>query len=141
MTSPHPDPDSQLAALHAQIDAKLVQADQLQAVSEQLRVAESSRDGSVTVTVDSTGNVVDLVLTDAAQAKRPEENAAMVLATLRAAQARLSERMREALTPLLGAESETMGMLMSGYEGRFGTPPPPPARDYDAAFDDDDWRR
>lgn len=141
-------PEGMLAGFQAQIDAKLRQADELQAVTEQLRVTETSPDSSVAVTVDSTGNLTDLRVTQAALDKGPESVSTAVLATLRAAQARVGERVKEAVAPLIGEDSETMGMLMSGYADRFGLaedpqapppPPPPPARGRRGDDDDDDF--
>ncbi|MGX7827754.1 YbaB/EbfC family nucleoid-associated protein [Actinokineospora sp. 24-640] len=142
MSSPHSDPDRMLAGFQAQIEANLRQADQLQAATEGLRVTESSPDSSVSVTVDATGNVADLKLTTAALAKGPDAVATSVLTTLRAAQARVGERVRETVAPLLGENSATMDMLMSGYADRFGaaepTPPAPPTR-RPRGDDDDDY--
>lgn len=130
-------PDAMLAGFQAQIDAKLRQADALTAVTQQLRVTETSPDSSVAVTVDATGNVTDLKVTQAALDKGPEAVSTSVLATLRAAQAKVGDRVKDAVAPLIGEDSETMGMLMSGYENRFGQPEPtqPPRR---PRHDDDD---
>ncbi|GGS25433.1 MULTISPECIES: YbaB/EbfC family nucleoid-associated protein [Actinokineospora] len=130
-------PESMLAGFQAQIEAKLRQADELRAVTERLRVTETSADSSVTVVVDATGNVADLRLTHAALDKAPDEVAASILTVLRTAQAKVGDRVRESVAPLIGGDSETMGMLMAGYDDRFGRAEPqtPPAR----PRDDDDF--
>ncbi|WP_016697646.1 YbaB/EbfC family nucleoid-associated protein [Actinoalloteichus spitiensis] len=111
--------DAMLRGFQEQMQAKLRQADQLQAAAREARVSERSRDGAVSVTVDSNGGMTALDLTPAAMTRRPEELSAQILDTLRRAQARIADQMREVLTPILGEDSESLNAVMGGYQERF----------------------
>lgn len=142
MATPSSDPDAMLAGFQQQIEAKMRQAQQLQDAATGVRVSESSRDGSVTVVVDHSGNMVDLQLTDAALRKRPDEVSSAVLSTLRSAQSQLTERVREAMEPVVGSDSETLDAVLGGFRERFPEPPPeqgePRGRQADG-YDDDGY--
>lgn len=121
MTNPS-DPDEMLAGFQQQIEAKMHQAQQLQEAASSVQVSTSSGDGAVTVTVDHSGNMADLRLTDAAMRKRPDEASAEILATLRSAQSQLSERMREVMEPVVGNDTETLDAVLGGFRERFPEP-------------------
>lgn len=121
MTNPS-DPDEMLAGFQQQIEAKMHQAQQLQEAASSVQVSTSSRDGAVTVTVDHSGNMADLRLTDAAMRKRPDEASSEILATLRSAQSRLTERMREVMEPVVGGDTETLEAVLGGFRERFPEP-------------------
>jgi DNA-binding protein YbaB len=148
MVHPGADPDAVIAGWERQIEEKLRQAEQLQTLAKEVRVTTTNRDGSISVTVDSSGNLVDLRLTGAAMAKRPAEASAEILGTLRSAQAQIAGRMREAMSPILGGDSDTMNAVMSGFHERFPVPEPDtggpaarrrPSADPDDDFDDHNW--
>lgn len=121
MTSPT-DPDDMLAGWQQQIQAKMQQAERLREAATSVRTSSSSRDGAITTTVDHSGNLIDLQLTDAALRQRPDEVSASILSTLRSAQSQLGEQMREVMEPVVGSDTETMEAVMSGFRERFPQP-------------------
>lgn len=131
MTGPQEDPDAMLANFRRQIDEKLQQADRMETAAAEIRVIGTSPDSSVRVTVDNTGNLTDLQLTQDALGRTPEEVSGLIVATLRQAQAGIADQVKEAMEPMLGADSQTMDMLMSGYHNRFGVEEEEPADAYD----------
>ncbi len=135
------DPDALLRSWDQQIQAKLKQADQISQAAREVNVTRRSSDGTVSVTVDSGGNVTSLDLTDAALRKQPAQLSTEILGTMRAAQSQIAARMQEAMTPILGGDSATMDAIMGGFREKF-----PPAEPEDAAprreprpHDDDDF--
>lgn len=113
------DPDQMLAGFQQQIEAKMQQAQRIQQAAENLRGEASSKDGSVSVTVDQSGNVVDLELTDGALRNRPAELSSIILSTVRSAQSKLSEQMRAAMTQVVGEDSGTLNAVLGGLRERF----------------------
>jgi DNA-binding protein YbaB len=77
-------------------------------------IAESaiSPDGLVTVTVDAAGALSALTIADEAYRRhRPTELAAIILRTTRSAAARAAERARQALAPVLPADTDPAALL------------------------------
>ncbi|WP_019855401.1 YbaB/EbfC family nucleoid-associated protein [Actinopolyspora mortivallis] len=146
MTTPS-DPDETLAGFRERIEDKMRQADRIREAASSVRAEESNRDGSVRVTVDQNGNLAELDLTEGALRKRPEELSSEILSTVRAAQTRLTERMREAMEPVLGADTETLGSVLSGMRERFPAEDAEPREgaaastrgEDDEEFDEFDW--
>ncbi|SDG24108.1 Conserved DNA-binding protein YbaB [Lentzea fradiae] len=127
-----------------QIQAKLRQADQITQAAREVRVTQRSQDGAVSVTVDSGGNVTALDLTEAALRKQPAQLSAEILGLMRSAQAQIATRMREAMEPVLGGDTATMGAIVGGLQEKFPPPPEPPApeppRRGPQPTDDDDFQ-
>lgn len=96
-----------------------------------LRVTERSDDGQITVTVNDAGNLVDLHLGEALRRKDGPAVAREVLRVVQAAQSRVATTVQEAMTPLLGGDSQAMGFMVDRL--RSAQPPPrPPAGGYGA---------
>src|SRR5262249_8510857 len=93
MSDPLPGTGAEAAARIDQLTAAArVKAERygvMRALAGQVSVSESSKDGVVTVTVDSAGNLTDLRITDKVRELSGAEVAAAVLFTLRTAQSRL----------------------------------------------------
>ncbi|SFE26489.1 Conserved DNA-binding protein YbaB [Actinopolyspora alba] len=117
------DPDEMLAGFRQQIQDKMQQAQRIQDAASAVSGEASSGDGSVRVTVDQNGNMSDLRLEDGALRQRPEQLSEAILTTVRSAQAQLTDRMREAMEPVLGEDSETMDSVLSGMRDRFPVEP------------------
>ncbi|QIZ35899.1 YbaB/EbfC family nucleoid-associated protein [Saccharopolyspora sp. ASAGF58] len=102
------DPDSaheRLAAWKDRID-KL--AADTQAMSERLqevRVTASDPNGLTEVTIDSTGALVDLRLTERMQRTSPEVVARTIMATLGEAKNKLADRSQEIIADTVGTQS------------------------------------
>jgi DNA-binding protein YbaB len=92
----------------------------MRAQVEQVQVSESSRDGAVRVTVDSSGALTDLAFTGKIRDLAPPELAAQVLACLRRAQQQLAQRVQEAMQSTVGDEQRLVESVVSGYRERFG---------------------
>lgn len=106
-------------------------------------ITEASRDGLVRVTVDATGAVRDLDISDRVRDLSGTAVAGAVLATMRRAQARIAGQVGE-IAQRSGVDGAA---LVSSYRQRFPEPPPesswaprhtaaPPRRQ---EFQDDDW--
>ncbi|MGJ7908853.1 YbaB/EbfC family nucleoid-associated protein [Actinopolyspora sp. H202] len=117
------DPDEMLAGFRQQIQDKMQQAQRIQDAASTVSGEATSGDGSVRVTVDQNGNMSDLRLEDGALRQRPEQLSETILTTVRSAQAQLTDRMREAMEPVLGQDSETMDSVLSGMRDRFPVEP------------------
>ncbi|KAA2265123.1 YbaB/EbfC family nucleoid-associated protein [Solihabitans fulvus] len=92
--------------------------------AEQVSVTESSKDGIVTVTVDSGGNVTDLRITDRSRELPGAQVATAVLATMKRAQAKLPERLGEVMAATIGDDQRTRDTIVGAYQAKFPEPPP-----------------
>nr|WP_246300563.1 YbaB/EbfC family nucleoid-associated protein [Actinopolyspora biskrensis] len=108
-----------LAGFRKQIEDKMQQAERIKEAATAVRAESSNKDGSVRVTVDQNGNMSDLELTDGALRRRPDELSSEIMSTARSARTQLSERMREAMEPVLGSDTETLESVLSGVRDRF----------------------
>lgn len=137
------DPDGareRLAAWKSRID-KL--AADTQAMGERLkavRVTASDPGGMAEVTVDSTGAVVDLRLTERIQRASPSVVAQTIMATLGQARSQLADRSQEIVADTVGTESPAARAIAESV-GRLRELPAadPPARTARPAVDDDDF--
>ncbi|HVK22116.1 MAG TPA: YbaB/EbfC family nucleoid-associated protein [Actinokineospora sp.] len=110
-------------------------SDRLQAV----RISVSDATGLSEVTVDSTGALVDLKLTDRIQRVAPSVVAQTILATLGEARNKLADRSQEIIADTVGADSaagkaiaERVGKQLRGDTA---AKPPAPPEDDDEGFD------
>jgi DNA-binding protein YbaB len=105
--------------------------EQLASVQQTLRsISESatSPDGLVTATVDAAGTLAGLTIADDAYRLRPADLAATVLRTTRSAVAAAAERARQALAPVLPADTDPAALLGGRAdltEDELGPPTPP----------------
>lgn len=91
-------------------------------------VTESSRDGSVRITVNSTGVPTDLVLAPTATELAAPLLAALIMTTMRQAQAKLPGLVAEAMRTGLGdGDQDTVTSVLDSYRQRFPEPPAEPA--------------
>ena len=113
----------------AQAKAKAERYQAMQVQTQQVSVTESSKDGMVTVTVDSAGNVADLRITDRSRELSGTQVAAAVLDTMRRAQAKLPEKLGEVMAATIGDDKQTVDTIVGNYRAKFPEPPPeePPA--------------
>lgn len=109
-------------------------------------ITGASRDGLVRVTVDATGAVRDLEISDRVRDLSGTAVASAVLSTMRRAQARIAGQVGE-IAQRSGVDGAA---LVSSYRQRFPEPPPesswaprhttaPPPRRQEPVQDDDDW--
>jgi len=81
-----------------------------------------SRDGSIKVTVGSSGQVETLDLDDRVQQLRGAELSRQILAVMRRAQADLSGQVTAQVRETVGADTETGRAVIHSFEARFPSP-------------------
>ncbi|MFF1607764.1 YbaB/EbfC family nucleoid-associated protein [Amycolatopsis sp. NPDC058278] len=118
------DPAAQVDRWVAQAKEKAQRYQAMQAAVGQVSVTESGRDGMVTVTVDSAGNVTDLQITDRVRELSGTQVATAVLTTLRRAQSRLPDRLAEVMAGTIGDDQQTVDTIVGNYRAKFPEPEP-----------------
>src|SRR5262245_37144760 len=111
------------------IKEQAAQAKEFSQRASSITVTARDPDGVVEVTVDSSGGVVNLKLTDKVRTRPAYESSEKVMATLRRAQAQMAQQMAQTAAEVMGAESETAQAISNTYASRF----PMPGEDYDDA--------
>lgn len=115
----------------AGVDAWVAQAKEKAERYQEMRVqaqhiSVTGEEGPVTVTIDSSGNVVDLRIKD------HDDLASAVLLAMRKTQARLPEKLAEVMAETIGDDPQTIDTVVGNYRAKFPepvteeTPPPPP---------------
>ncbi|MFD7653243.1 YbaB/EbfC family nucleoid-associated protein [Actinosynnema sp. NPDC059797] len=134
------DPEQAERSIDNWVEGMRNRADRLQALRDQverIRVTETSPNGAVVVTVDSTGSPVDVRFTDRAVSVRPDDLGPLFMNTLNAARARIAGEVRAATEAQVGDDlPDTRRMVVDAYRDRFGDAPPPAPR---TRGDDDDF--
>jgi DNA-binding protein YbaB len=118
------DAGGRLDAWVAEAKAKAQRYQAMREQAQQVSVTESSKDGLVTVTVDSGGNVTDLRITDRVRELSGAQVAASVLAAMRKAQSRLPERLGDVMATTIGDDQATVQTIVGNYRSRFPEPEP-----------------
>lgn len=126
LSSTDGDPAARLDRWAAEAKAKAQRYQAMRAQVGQVSVTESSKDGTVTVTVDSAGNVTDLRITDNVKEMSGSQVASAVLLTLRKAQSRLPEKLAEVMSGTIGDDQQTMNTIVGTYRAKFPEPEPEP---------------
>lgn len=118
---------SRLEAVLASIDGQaesaqrtLDKAQEFAARSEHLEVEGSSADEVVTATVDGTGQVVSLQVSDDVRGLDGARVAADVMEAMRQAQRRLSFRIEQLGTEIYGEGSPSVETFTRAYRDKFG---------------------
>ena len=120
------DPDGardRLEAWKGRIDKLAADTQAMSERFQQVRVTVHDRSGLAQVTVDSTGALVDLRLTDRIHRVPPDEVARAIMATLGQARTQLADRSQEIITETVGdspaarAIAERVGNQLRGGEG------------------------
>jgi DNA-binding protein YbaB len=104
----------------AGFEERAAQARELAARLGALTVSVRSDDGLVSVTVGSSGALVDLDLDEESRPRPAATTAREILATLRAAQAALTSAATAVTAETVGAESETGKAVIASYVARQG---------------------
>lgn len=127
-----PDPDDADSWITSWSAQAAEQAERTQRMAEQvaaLSTTGTDRSGLITTTVSSSGVLLDLTLDERATTLPAAQLARQILATMREAQASLTERIAEVVADTVGASSETGRAVIDGYAARF--PAPDPDADHD----------
>jgi DNA-binding protein YbaB len=96
----------------------------LQAANTELAAVQATYkdpNGIVTVTVDSSGNLVDLTLSNRVQRQAPEDTARQIKEALTAAKQQVTELTTQVATRHFGADSPTTKALVDHSRSSLGT--------------------
>ncbi|MGW4942419.1 YbaB/EbfC family nucleoid-associated protein [Actinoplanes sp. NPDC004185] len=111
----------------ASVSAQAERAAELSRRVAALTASAESRDGSIKVTVGSSGQVESLELTDRVDRVPGPELSRHIMAVMRDAQAQLAVRVSAHVEQTVGSDSETGRAVIHSFESRF----PAPERDDD----------
>ncbi|MBM7770924.1 DNA-binding protein YbaB [Actinokineospora baliensis] len=120
--------EQELRRWSADVAARAERYQVMQAEVARVSVTETSREDLVSVTVDATGAVTDLVINDRAGELPGAELSALVLTTMRTAQSRITERVAEVMERTVGDDPQTVAAVVGSYRERFPEPEPDPGR-------------
>lgn len=101
---------------------------QLREQLARLSITETSRDGTVRVTVSASGLLTDLVLDERSAPKALPTVAAQVMETLRRAQAKIPDLVSRAVADIVGAADAQTHLIVADARARFPEPPPDQSR-------------
>jgi hypothetical protein len=104
----------------ASVSAEAERAAQLSRRVVALTGYAESVDGSIKVTVGSSGQVDSLDLDDRVQRLRGEELARQIMSIIRKAQTSLSAQVANEVQATVGADTETGRAVIHSFESRFG---------------------
>jgi DNA-binding protein YbaB len=107
----------------ASVNAQAERAAQLTSRVAALTANAESNDGSIKVTVGSTGQIEKLALDDRVQRLSGEELSRQILAVMRKAQASLSTLVSAEVEATVGVDTETGRAVIGSFETRFPQPP------------------
>jgi DNA-binding protein YbaB len=112
----------------ADVEAKAQRYQAMQAEVAAVTVTEVSRDDVVRVTVDTTGAVTALEIGDRDREMPGRELSALVLTTMRKAQARITGQVAEVMERTVGDDPHTIAAVVGSYRERFPEPEPEDGR-------------
>lgn len=92
-----------------------------------LTVSERSPDGAVRVTVQASGALSDLTLTDAASRLRPDQIATEVMRCIRSAQSRIADRVGTVVAENVSPDDPAGQHIVGRFRDQFPEPEPEPA--------------
>jgi DNA-binding protein YbaB len=107
----------------ASVNAQAERAAQLTSRVAALTAKAESSDGSIKVTVGSTGQIEKLALDDRVQRLSGEELSRQILSVMRKAQASLSTLVTSEVAATVGVDTETGRAVIGSFETRFPQPP------------------
>ncbi|GAA3022666.1 YbaB/EbfC family nucleoid-associated protein [Actinokineospora globicatena] len=120
--------EQELRRWSAGVAAKAERYQEMQTEVAAVSVTESSREDFVSVTVDATGAVTDLVISERSREISGAELSELVLRTMRLAQSRITEQVAEVMTRTVGDDPQTVAAVVDSYRARFPEPEPEPER-------------
>jgi DNA-binding protein YbaB len=117
------DPDQLTADYEDKVAQAQQRAERIRDGLTALRVTERTQDGRVSVTVNASGNLVDLRLADGPQGKAGPELAQDIMRTIHRAQSHLADAVLAGLGEVAGPET------LAELENQYRTTYPAPAED------------
>lgn len=119
--------ERQLEEWAQQAEQKAERYQQMSAAVSAVGATESSPDGMVTVTVNASGAISNLQLSDQIRNHSGADVAGQIMACMQRAQGRLAAQVAEAMQATIGDDQSTIDTVVSGYEQRFPEPVEPQA--------------
>jgi YbaB/EbfC DNA-binding family len=123
------DPEELLGDWERRVGQQTLLTAELAQQLEQNSASAESRDGEAAVTVDSSGGMTELRISERAMRLPAGELAAIILDTNRRAQAKLARQTVDVVSGLYGADSQTASFIGGAYTERFPEPPDEEERD------------
>lgn len=126
------------------IEQKAERYQEMAARVQGMTISETSRDGTVRLTIGSNGILTHLEIAESARDRRMAEVSAEVMRTLQRAQSRIPELLQQAMAETIGTQDETANVLFTEAKRNFPTPPheepapPPLGREMRFGIDEDD---
>lgn len=130
------DPDAardRLAAWKGRVDKLAADTKSMGEQMRQLRIVASDPERMTEVTIDSTGSLVALRLTDRIDRVTPDVVASTIMATIRAARNQLADKSQQIIAETMGTESaaaraisDSVGQHLRAEPVSRSAPPPPP---------------
>lgn len=114
--------ERQLEEWAQQAEQKAERYQEMGAAVSAVSTTETSPDGVVTVTVNASGAVSALELTDRIREQSGSAVAAQIMACIQRAQAKLAAQVAAAMQATIGDEQSTIDTVVSSYEQRFPEP-------------------
>jgi DNA-binding protein YbaB len=135
--------EEQMRRLVAETGAKAARYEDMHRQVGTVSATERSVDGMVLVTVDSNGVPVKLWIAERARDLPASRLSAEILATMRAAQAKITDQVAQIMRATVGPDEATANALLQTYRDRFPElqpefAPAPPSRPPRQADDDED---
>ena len=117
---------ARLRELAAHAEQRTQQFAQVRDQIEGITVTEQSTSGAVRVTVQSSGVLTDLTLTDAISRMRPDQVAAEVMGCIRKAQSRIADRVTTVVDENVPSDDPAARRIVEGFREQFPAPDPEP---------------
>lgn len=133
-----PRTEQEITRWAAQVTARAERFRALERDVGAIAVTETSRDGVVRATVDASGVLRQLELSDRIREFSGQTLAAHVLATMRRAQARIADEMSPLTADLAADDPAAAAAMVAGYRRQFPEQPPDPLAARGRQVHDDD---
>jgi DNA-binding protein YbaB len=109
-----------IAAMQAQADRMVAESRAMAERMQSVSATASDANGVAQVTVDSSGNITAIKLTERARRQAPDHTSEMIMQAIAAAKAALKEQTRIAVEETVGADSATGQAMLRGLDQRLG---------------------
>jgi DNA-binding protein YbaB len=137
MTMPESPGELWQASYEAKLRDTEERAEQMQRELGDIQITEHGMNGQVTVTVNASGNLVNLELGNALQDRDGHAVAQEVLRLVAGAQSRIADEVQRVSEPLLG-DTEAMRVVVDKVRSAYPEPPPEDYRPGGGGFGQDE---
>lgn len=116
------DPEDVIAYWAQRVERQTMLTTELSERLQQAKASAESPGGEALVTVDHSGGLANMRLSDRAMRMSPAQLAEIILVTSRRAQAELAQRVADVVKGLYGADSDTAAFIGGIYLEQFPEP-------------------